>query len=513
MMARKGATELFGAGRFGALAAIMVAALALFAALTGILMNGCDLGELDIFGKAVVVKRFAPNGEIAGIPEHIEVEFSASMRRATTEYATIVSSQEGELIDGRFSWKSDDRIMIFSPDIPFPAREAITTTVYTDAEDINFNSLNEQLVFRFRVETAVPSVVELLPEDGAQNVETKQEISFLFSEPIRRDDLYESFTISPTVLGTFIWMNDDREARFVPLEPLAYGQRYRLSISGSVRSISGAAIGDSEFWIFKTMSLPSIYPIAVSLISPNALPIIDEAAIDLIDRGKLLSSIEDALISDVSAEYDDLIAIRFASLVTIEERLGIISISPSVDFDMSWYDEYRSVIVRPLDRLRWGESYRLRVGESAYRFAVNGAMSRPPQVELIAYRPDIDSPESIALTEGGDVDFIPGSSGAFDIEITMPEGANLNISSIIEHFDIDPDDIFRFTILDVVAIHEELENGEERDATHSIIARAMVDIEQEGAPPSIVSFSIGREFVDDRGIPGDDDFTVSVNGF
>jgi methionine-rich copper-binding protein CopC len=82
-------------------------------------------------------------------------------------------------------------------------------------------------------DTARPTLVSSLPQSGAVSVPADQVLSLTFSEPMDAAGLV--VTIEPEVdLGAAAWsMNDTVVSFSSPLEPLADGQRYSVTIAGA----------------------------------------------------------------------------------------------------------------------------------------------------------------------------------------------------------------------------------------------------------------------------------------
>ncbi len=115
----------------------------------------------------------------------------------------------------------------------------------------------------FRLTSNVPPLVlATSPTPGAEGVPVTSDVRIKFSRPMNRPSVEAAFSISPTVNGSFYWLNQGRVLRFKPDGLLQYGTLYQVTVDTTARDLGGRAIdgngdgvaGDPFALVFETAS-------------------------------------------------------------------------------------------------------------------------------------------------------------------------------------------------------------------------------------------------------------------
>ncbi|HNU78168.1 MAG: Ig-like domain-containing protein [Prolixibacteraceae bacterium] len=111
-----------------------------------------------------------------------------------------------------------------------------------------------------------PMVVEDYgPRDAPEGVSAASAIMFRFNFEVDTTSFREAFSITPSVEGTFVWEDQGRIAKFVPVDPLDVSTEYHVLLRKSVRHIGNLAMEEDFSFSFTTvarnrLTLLNLYP-------------------------------------------------------------------------------------------------------------------------------------------------------------------------------------------------------------------------------------------------------------
>ncbi|MEW6686625.1 MAG: Ig-like domain-containing protein [Candidatus Edwardsbacteria bacterium] len=183
----------------------------------------------------------------------ITLHFSKLMFPPLTQGAFSLNWSGGKVL-GNFQW-TGDTVLSF-----VPANDLENYTIYyifldTTAKDRAWNSLGATFSTNFTTErdTIPPQVVNTDPGVGASNISVKQKISVRFSEKMNRSSVENSFSLNPTVSGTFSWSSDSLVV-FTPSSLLRFSTLYSVTISTSAMDLAGNHLKQNYVWNFTTGS-------------------------------------------------------------------------------------------------------------------------------------------------------------------------------------------------------------------------------------------------------------------
>ena len=105
-------------------------------------------------------------------------------------------------------------------------------------------------------EATTPSVISALPYGNVVSEDDGKAITVVFSTPMvplspstDKADCSSWFTISPTIKGEYRWIGTST-VTFIPEKPLEPGKKYKVTISGDVKSVSDKTLGQEYVWSF-----------------------------------------------------------------------------------------------------------------------------------------------------------------------------------------------------------------------------------------------------------------------
>lgn len=99
------------------------------------------------------------------------------------------------------------------------------------------------------------TVRELYPADGANNVPVNAEVLVVFDGAVDGGELTGALTVTldgATVQGTTLLDEATNMMIFTPAAELSFATGYSVTLAGSVRSLSGAAMAEATTWSFTT---------------------------------------------------------------------------------------------------------------------------------------------------------------------------------------------------------------------------------------------------------------------
>jgi uncharacterized protein YkwD len=199
-----------------------------------------------------------------GTQEAVTLTFPRPMDVASVEAALSITPAHPV----HLSWSADGRELRVQPDGLWSADARYGLTVADTARTAAGARLGAPARFSFTTQTApqitdfglhfvaepkVAAVAERAtagdlagpPADTASDVSAATSIQIAFSAAMNRAEVERAFTLSPTVPGIFRW--DANTLIFTPVERLASGARYAVSLVGVHDRVGNPLGGDASF--------------------------------------------------------------------------------------------------------------------------------------------------------------------------------------------------------------------------------------------------------------------------
>jgi outer membrane protein assembly factor BamB len=207
----------------------------------------------------------------------IKVYFNEPMNQGMTETGFSLIPY----IDGIFTWDTSGQVMTFTPanDLKYDTeysikligntvRDLASNTLDGNNNTISDGSPSDDYSWSFItepepvVEIIYPTIISVLPHDGAMNIAIDSNIEVFFSKNMNMASTQFAFSISPAVTGTFDW--DLTKMIYNPTTDLAYETTYTMILTtdatdidnnpldGNNNSVSEGSPYDDYVWTFTT---------------------------------------------------------------------------------------------------------------------------------------------------------------------------------------------------------------------------------------------------------------------
>ncbi len=160
-------------------------------------------------------------------------------------------------VDGEGNWVSTS-IYRFEPGIGgLAGATTYQVTVDEGLTDITGAVLPSSFSWQFTTQN--PSVVQILPADGASLVPPTRPISVTFSMPMDRPSTEAAVSLNPSAPMTFEWQENDRLLVLTPQEQLPLETTFELLIAQSATSANGqAGLERATASSFTTIPFPAV---------------------------------------------------------------------------------------------------------------------------------------------------------------------------------------------------------------------------------------------------------------
>ncbi|MCX7787259.1 MAG: Ig-like domain-containing protein [Spirochaetes bacterium] len=355
----------------------------------------------------------------------IRLHFSHPMETECTEEAFSLKTNTTPL-PGTFRWEERDRTLIFSPLAPLKDKQTYTLSVSSTAEDRWGNSLLEEFnhVFHTKEEIAPPNVLTFYPDSGAKITHSRHPIGVTFSEPMDRESILRSFSLTPSLPGVFSFGANSDSFVWSPMVPYRQGETYQVTIRKDACDSSGNCLVEEFRFSFQMIQTETkILSVVCSSNGTVLLPTTPGTYVN----------------PSLRIEKNEAFRIRFTTPVDPETRDAILTIHPATAYRMDWNTTGDEVLLYFPEPLVWNAVYELQILSSLYRFRVNGPLSIPPEVRRILYLPDTTT-EPTAYEEllfCHNYTFPDSAFAAFDVYISLVPGASIVTSSFLSSFSIE----------------------------------------------------------------------------
>jgi hypothetical protein len=173
----------------------------------------------------------------------IKIRFSEPVAAPTVTNQSIVVTRGGVPVNGSITLLDNNRTIQWVPaNSGTLASNALhTITITTAVTGLANNPLATQVILNFTTGTATdttaPTVTNITPLDGAQEVPRNQQIQVTFNEPIDPGSAQRGFFLEHNdsgaeIAGALTLSQDRTTIQFVPTFPLMAGQAFSMYLSG-----------------------------------------------------------------------------------------------------------------------------------------------------------------------------------------------------------------------------------------------------------------------------------------
>ena len=188
-----------------------------------------------------------PSNGATAVPSNssIVITFSETMNVMATTSALSVSP--AVTCNGGWSWNQTSTTASCIPATPLSYSTMYTVGVAATASDIAGNALGSAFVSSFITgvmpDTTPPTIVSVVPTNGATGVPRGTNIVVTFSEAmdINSAQLAFSITAPAGITGTHTWANGNTQMTYTPTASFAYGTTVNWQVSTAAKDASGNA--------------------------------------------------------------------------------------------------------------------------------------------------------------------------------------------------------------------------------------------------------------------------------
>ncbi|PKK91365.1 MAG: hypothetical protein CVV64_06245 [Candidatus Wallbacteria bacterium HGW-Wallbacteria-1] len=191
----------------------------------------------------------------------IVIPFSEAMDRVSSQQAFSLTALNGAQNVGRsgvFSWSEDGTVMSFVPNQPLLEATTYEVTIADTAIDLSGAPLQQMVKFGFTtLNTVLPSLVTVIPTNGATDVAIDSRIVFIFSKPMDLSSLY-NIVISADRQVTIDRIERDPASttRYILVpESLMATREYTITIPKTIQDDRGNQLDDKYVSKFTTKGI------------------------------------------------------------------------------------------------------------------------------------------------------------------------------------------------------------------------------------------------------------------
>src|SRR5262245_38910566 len=207
----------------------------------------------------IIVQRSPARGAELRPDGAVELVFDRPMDRSSVESAfSLVPAVAGGVAvqGGAFEW-ADARTLRFRPAQPLPRASLYDVALSQGARAQDGAPLNGAYQFRFST-TGFLEVGQVIPAEGAQDVQAGSAITVLFSRPVvpltvveQQGNAPQPLTFEPAIAGRGEWLSTAIYV-FHPSEQLAGGTNYTGHVAAGLQDVDGNPLQSEYTWRFTT---------------------------------------------------------------------------------------------------------------------------------------------------------------------------------------------------------------------------------------------------------------------
>jgi hypothetical protein len=243
------------------------------------------------FDALKIVRQTPPDGAFGVAPNApVVIAFSAPVQPDTVSptsfFVRYSTGGQPATVPGFIEVQQAGMLAVFSPTTPFPQGQGVTVVVTERVTALSGLTLPASYQGRFMIapgpDTQAPSVVEVIPADGAANVARSASIIVVFDEPIAaaslsadsnsdgcKDNLELTDSSSVCVPTTLTQRAGGTRVLLVPTSPLTAGGGYTLAVKAAVADLAGNPLIAASLTSFTVTSAPDTTPPTVVGVYPG----------------------------------------------------------------------------------------------------------------------------------------------------------------------------------------------------------------------------------------------------
>ncbi|MEO7912996.1 MAG: Ig-like domain-containing protein, partial [Roseiflexaceae bacterium] len=200
----------------------------------------------------IVVQRAPARGEALAPDGAIELVFDRAMDHAAVEAAFSLSP----MVAGQVQW-ADARTLRFKPAQPLQRGALYDVTLGQAAKAADGAAINGAFQFRFAT-AGFLEVGQVIPANGAQDVQAGAAITVLFNRPVmpltvveQQGNAPQPLSFMPAIAGKGEWLNTAIYV-FHPDAPLAGGATYTGRVAAGLKAVDDSPLQNEYSWSFST---------------------------------------------------------------------------------------------------------------------------------------------------------------------------------------------------------------------------------------------------------------------
>ena len=238
-----------------------------------LLLTACGGGGGDDLVPTVMKTDPAPQSKNVPTSAPVRATFSYPVDPVTINKDTFFISG-GASIEGTITYQNDTAV--FTPSTPWAESTTYNAILTTGVKDLDGIPLPSNFTWSFETagpDTGPPTVVAVLPGEGATNVSRNTPIMVTFSEPIRVETVNAAtFSVSGGVTGRYEYDPSTYTAKFIPVT-LARSSEYQVTVTTGVEDLAGNPLAANKSWKFSTGLSTDPVPIPPPGTPPIPLPV------------------------------------------------------------------------------------------------------------------------------------------------------------------------------------------------------------------------------------------------
>jgi|GEM_PF-3767421 len=362
-----------------------------------------------------------PSIDAIGTPLNstIWINFSEAMNDAYLNSTNIYVSADGSThLAGVISVTTDKTSAAFIPSTNLISGTKYTVTVTTAVRDTTGNCLGTAKVWSFTTtgsgnssDTTSPTVISVVPTEGATNVSVGTTVGISFSEAM------DSSTITTTninvvngainIAGTVSLNADKTTATFTPTSALSNSTVYTVTVAKGVKDLAGNSMTGDKIWNFTTgVAADTTPPTIVSMVPAAGATNVDVGTVVTIVFSEAMDS--STLTPSAINLYNGAVAVAGSVFVSADKKTA--TLTPSASLAASTL--YRVAITNGVK----DTAGNMMTGDQSWNFTTAAAVdATPPTVTAISPASGstdiaLSSPISVAFSEAMDTSTINAAS-------------------------------------------------------------------------------------------------------
>ncbi|HLY29255.1 MAG TPA: Ig-like domain-containing protein, partial [Aggregatilineales bacterium] len=383
------------------LSLVMAMVIALTALLSAPRAERAGALALDSSIPPQVVETAPAHGEELPVDGSVTFYFDEPMDHASVEAAFSTLP----VLKGALGWPSDSTAT-FKPSTPLNRATDYTFVLNATAKSQAGATLKDTFTLKLRTGGNL-AVSQILPADGAKDVEATPTITVIFTRPVvplgtveQMAKLPSPISLTPSADGQGEWLNTSIYT-FKPNQ-LQGGTRYTITVHKGLTDVTGAVLQSDVNASFTT-------------VSPRV--------IDITPNNNATQVLRDAVPVVTFSQPMDTAATQGAfSLVPVPK-------GQAVQGDFTWNDKHDTLTFKPKALLDYGQNYTLKIDATKARSASGGLL----QGDATSLFETVSKPDIIA-TDPGNGDAQAQPYGGFEVRFSAP----MQLKDYKSHVTIDP---------------------------------------------------------------------------